>query len=252
MPGLSAAVGSLLIANVIFFVLGLVPGFRGQMVERFAFWFPRNGNFEWWQLVTYMFMHGGVAHIFFNMYGLATFGTLLERAWGTRRFLVFYFVCGIGAGLVHTGISWADYQGIHQRLTEAGLAPPAIEYMLKTGTYEGPPGNNALAERMIDLYQIYASPMLGASGAIYGILVAFGLLYPNAKLALLFVPVPIAAKYFIPVLIALDLFSGVTGFSLFGGGIAHFAHVGGAFIGFLLMWYWRRQARRAAALGGFR
>jgi membrane associated rhomboid family serine protease len=185
------------------------------------------------------------------MYGLAMFGTLLEGAWGTRRFLVFYFLCGIGAGLVHTGVNWAEYQGIHRQLTDAGLTPPAIEYMLKTGTYEGPPGT--LATRVEDLYKIYASPMLGASGAIYGILVAFGLLYPNAKLALLFIPVPVAAKYFIPVLIALDLFSGVTGFSLFGGGIAHFAHVGGALIGFLLMLYWRMQARRrVAAFEGFR
>jgi membrane associated rhomboid family serine protease len=96
---------------------------------------------------------------------------------------------------------------------------------------------------MVDLYRIYAAPMLGASGAIYGILVAFGLMYPDAKLALLFLPVPIAAKYFIPIILALDLFSGVTGFSLFGGGIAHFAHIGGALIGFLLMWYWRSRER---------
>jgi len=252
MPSLSAAVRSLLIANVIFFVLGLVPDLRVRMVERFAFWFPRNDNFAWWQLVTYMFMHGGLAHIFFNMFGLVSFGTLLEHQWGTRKFLLFYFLCGIGAGLVHIGINWAEYQGIHNQLTAAGLGAPTIEYMLKSGTYEGPAGDRSLAAQVVDLYRIYASPMLGASGAIYGILVAFGLLYPNAKLALLFVPVPIAAKYFIPVIIALDLFSGVTGFSLFGGGIAHFAHVGGALIGFLLMWYWRMQARRAAVMGGFR
>jgi membrane associated rhomboid family serine protease len=94
---------------------------------------------------------------------------------------------------------------------------------------------------VVELYRITIGHMVGASGAIYGILVAFGLLYPNAKLALLFLPVPIAAKYFIPVLLALDLLSGVTGFSLFGGGVAHFAHIGGAAIGFLLMWYWRRR-----------
>ena len=94
-----------------------------------------------------------------------------------------------------------------------------------------------------ELYGIYATPMLGASGAIYGLLVAFGFLHPNAKLAIMFVPVPVAAKFVIPVLLLLDLFSGVTGFSLFGAGIAHFAHLGGALIGFLLMLLWRNRSR---------
>jgi membrane associated rhomboid family serine protease len=123
--------------------------------------------------------------------------------------------------------------------------------MLDTGRYSGP-SDREINKAAVDLYQIYSGPMLGASGAIYGILVAFGLLYPNAKLAILLIPVPVAAKYVIPTLLALDLFSGVTGFSLFGGGIAHFAHLGGALIGFLLMWHWRNQARRAAELGGLR
>ena len=96
----------------------------------------------------------------------------------------------------------------------------------------------------MEFYQIYNTPAVGASGAIYGVLVAFGMTFPNAKLALIFLPVPISAKYFIPVLIALDLFSGVTGFSIFGGGIAHFAHVGGAIIGFIIMWYWKKNQFR--------
>ena len=213
------------------------------MVGWFAFWFPRNEHFAWWQIVTYMFMHGGLGHIFFNMFALVSFGVLLEQQWGARRFLVFYFLCGIGAGLIHTGISWGEFQAIHHRLTEAGVTAPAIESILNTGHYSGDRSDPAINAAVVDLYRIYAAPMLGASGAIYGILVAFGLLYPNAKLALLFLPVPIAAKYFVPIILALDLFSGVTGFSLFGGGIAHFAHIGGALIGFLLMWYWRSRAR---------
>jgi membrane associated rhomboid family serine protease len=99
-------------------------------------------------------------------------------------------------------------------------------------------------EKLQDFWRLFNMPVVGASGAIYGVLVAFGMLFPNAKLFLIFLPVPIAAKYFIPVLIALDLFSGVTGFSIFGGGIAHFGHVGGAIIGFLLMWYWRGRTPR--------
>jgi membrane associated rhomboid family serine protease len=246
MPGLSAAVLVLVILNAAAFAVRLfVPELGERMVDWLALWFPRNEHFGWWQLVTYMFMHGSVAHIFFNMFGLLSFGALLERQWGTRRFLLFYFLCGIGAGIVHMGVSWIEFQAIHHRLTENGVAASAIENALETGRWSrsGDPQSN---QAIVDLYRINASPMVGASGAIYGILVAFGLLYPNAKLALLFLPVPIAAKYFIPVLLALDLFSGVTGFSLFGGGIAHFAHLGGALIGFLLMWYWRKRSRAAA------
>lgn len=243
------AVRGLLIANAVIFTIGLlVPELGSRMVKWFAFWFPRNEHFAVWQVVTYMFMHGSIAHIFFNMFALLSFGDPLERQWGAGRFLIFYFLCGIGAGLIHTGVSWFEYAAIHNRLIDAGMTAPAIDAMMSTAMYEGPqdPKINAA---VVDLYRIYSGPMIGASGAIYGILVAFGLLYPNAKLALLFLPVPIAAKYFIPVIIAMDLLSGVTGFSLFGGGIAHFAHVGGAIIGFLLMWHWRSQARRAAPSG---
>ena len=244
MPGLSPAVRTLLIANVIFFALAnFSPALGSRMLGWFAFWFPRNEHFALWQVITYMFMHGGIAHILFNMFGLASFGVPLERQWGMRRFLIFYFLCGIGAGIVHMGVSWFEYQSVYHRLTEAGVTAPAIESLLSTGSYYGPAGDSAIKESMRDLYRIHAGPMVGASGAIYGILVAFGLLYPNAQLALLFLPVPIAAKYFIPTLLLLDLFSGVTGFSLFGGGIAHFAHLGGALIGFLLMWHWRNRRR---------
>ena len=253
MRGLSVAVGALLIVNVIAFLIALlVPGAQPRMVEWFAFWFPRHENFGWWQTVTYMFMHGGLGHIFFNMFGLMSFGVVLERIWGTRRFLVFYFLCGIGAGLIHTGVNWFEYQSALKHLDAGGLSPSEVENMLESGRYVGPRGDGGTRTAVVELYKIYASPMLGASGAIYGILVAFGLLYPNAKLAILLIPVPIAAKYVIPTLLALDLFSGVTGFSLFGGAIAHFAHIGGALIGALLMWHWRNQARRATQFGGLR
>src|SRR5688572_25458572 len=252
MPGLSPAVRGLVIVNAIVFALGLfLPGWSGRMVEWLAFWFPRNEHFAVWQVVTYMFMHAGIGHIFFNMFGLVSFGLLLEQQWGTRRFLVFYFMCGIGAGLIHTGISYIEFHAIQNRLNDAGVPTSAIQTMLETAQYSGP-RDAEINKAAVDLYRIYSGPMLGASGAIYGILVAFGLLYPNARLAILLIPVPVAAKYVIPILLALDLFSGVTGFSLFGGGIAHFAHLGGALIGFLLMLHWRNQARRAAELGGLR
>ena len=241
MNRISPAVAGLLIANAAVFAAGmLVPAWHNPLVEAGAFWFPTHEHFGWWQAVTYMFLHGSLSHIVFNMFALVSFGTILEREWGAARFLIFYFLCGVGAGLIQMGINWYEFGGLHHRLVAAGMTPSAIDALMKTGSGLMP-SDPAIKATLLDLYRIYAAPMLGASGAIYGLLVAFGCLHPNAKLALMFVPVPVAAKFVIPILLGLDLFSGVTGFSLFGGGIAHFAHLGGAAIGFLLMLLWRNR-----------
>jgi len=241
-------VAGLLIVNIVVFAAGfLLPDGSKPLVTAGALWYPANDHFGLWQLVSHMFLHANLNHIFFNMFALVSFGSILEREWGAARFLIFYFLCGVGAGLVQTGINWQEFHGLHDRLVAAGLTPSAIHSLLANGSGELP-RDPAVRAVLIDLYGIYASPMLGASGAIYGLLVAFGFLHPNAKLGLMFVPVPIAAKFFIPGLLLLDLFSGVTGFSIFGASIAHFAHLGGAAIGFLLMLLWRNRARRAAGL----
>jgi membrane associated rhomboid family serine protease len=233
----------LLIANVVVFAAGyLLPNGREQLREAGAFWFPANSHFALWQVVSYMFLHADIGHIFFNMFALVSFGTILEREWGTGRFLLFYFLCGVGAGLVQLGINWYQFNDLHERLVAAGMTPAGITEMLATARREVLP-DPAMEAVQFKLYGIFAAPMLGASGAIYGVLVAFGILHPNVKLALMFVPVPIAAKFFIPILLLIDLFSGVTGFSLFGAGVAHFAHLGGAAIGFLLMLLWRNRGR---------
>ena len=121
-----------------------------------------------------------------------------------------------------------------------GISPGDIQTLLKNSEL-APALSNFSAEKLQHFRELFLVPAVGASGAIYGVLVAFGISFPEAKLALIFLPVPIAAKYFIPILILIDLFSGITGVSIFGGGVAHFAHVGGAVIGFLLMWYWRKR-----------
>jgi membrane associated rhomboid family serine protease len=249
MNGVSRTVLGLLIVNIAVFAAGaLVPGWREQIVTAGAFWFPAHGHFGPWQVVTYMFLHGSLGHLFFNMFALFSFGTILEREWGAARFLVFYFLCGVGAGLIQVGVNWHAFRGLHEQLVAAGMTPGDISSLLATGRGQVPddPAVEALVHK---LYRIHAAPMLGASGAIYGLLVAFGFLHPNAKLALMFVPVPIAAKFLIPVLLGLDLFSGVTGFSIFGAGVAHFAHVGGAVIGFLLMLLWRNRRRTPDGTG---
>jgi membrane associated rhomboid family serine protease len=246
MRTISRAVLGLLLVNIAAFAAGmLLPDGSERIVAAGALWFPANDHFRFWQVVTHMFLHANFSHIFFNMYALVSFGSILEREWGAGRFLVFYFLCGIGAGLVQLGVNWYEYAGLHSHLIAAGLTPDAIRTMLLTDPAQVP-ANPALQKMAVDLYTIYIAPMLGASGAIYGLLVAFGFLHPNAKLSLMFIPVPVAAKFFIPGLLLLDLFSGVTGFSLFGAGVAHFAHVGGGVIGFLLMLLWRHRRSAAA------
>ena len=146
----------------------------------------------------------------------------------------------IGAALIYTVVNTYEFNSIYSLLTEAGLRDFDIKLMTDRQAY---PSDILSEAQAIELMHTYNIPMVGASGAIYGILVAFAFNFPNQKLLLIFIPYPIAAKFFVPALIALDLFSGITGFSLFGGGVAHFAHVGGAIIGFLMMLYWGRKLR---------
>jgi membrane associated rhomboid family serine protease len=139
-------------------------------------------------------------------------------------------------------VNYFAYQSGFNSLLEAGMTPEAIQTMLNTGKYDTSILNNVSKDTLQTMFEAFNTPAVGASGAIYGVLVAFAMLFPNVSLFLLFVPVPIKAKYFIPVLIGIDLFSGFTGYSLFGGGIAHFAHVGGALFGFIMMWYWKKNS----------
>jgi len=236
------AIKVLIVVNVIFYVITfLVPDMETGMFQVLALYFPKNEHFQYWQLVTNMFMHGGFTHLLFNMYALWAFGTPLEQMWGGNRFLFFYFLSGIGAGVIYTLVNYFQFNTIYNELIGLGVSPADIQTFLETCSYNFANLSNVSEIRLTDFYHLFNTPAVGASGAIYGVLVAFGISFPNAKLALIFLPVPIAAKYFIPILIGLDLFSGITGVSIFGGGIAHFAHIGGAIIGFLLMWYWRKR-----------
>ena len=239
MGRITEGIKHLLIVNVLFFLASNLYG--DQFYEWFSLWFPKNPHFEWWQVISHMFMHGGLMHIFFNMYALWAFGSPLERMWGTRKFLFFYFSAGLGAALIHSGVNYYHvHQGV-EALVAAGRPESEIYQLLAQGKYDQNWAQIASPQLVNHMLESYFTPAVGASGAIYGILVAFGMSFPNSELFLIFLPVPIKAKYFIPALIALDLFSGVTGYSIFGGGIAHFAHVGGALFGFLMMWYWRRN-----------
>lgn len=239
MGRLTETIKHLLIINVLFFIATNLYG--DQMYEWFSLFFPKNEHFQFWQIITHMFMHGGFMHILFNMYALWAFGTPLERMWGRNKFLFFYLSAGLGAALIHIGVNYYYYNEGMSALINAGLSESSILDIINNGQYNTDWYSIAGKSTIDNFLSAFNTPVVGASGAIYGILVAFGMSFPNSELFLIFLPVPIKAKFFIPVLIALDLFSGVTGYSLFGQGIAHFAHVGGALFGFLMMWYWKKN-----------
>ena len=235
MPKITPAVLVLVVINVALFLLNSMTTF--EMNNILGLHHPDNEAYGIWQYLTSMFMHGSVMHILFNMLGLWMFGTALEAVWGSKKFLFFYFVAGLGAGIIYTLVNNYQFDAAANALMAAGMQEYEIQELLESGRYRM---YNGITEAMIsDAYQTFNTVMVGASGALYGVLVAFAMRYPNSKLALLFLPFPIAAKYFVPILLLIDLLSGVTGFSVFGGGIAHFAHLGGAFIGLIMMLYWR-------------
>ena len=184
------------------------------MYGKFALFYPTSPFFHWWQPVTHMFMHGGFWHLLFNMYTLYLFGSVLERVWGTKKFLVFYFVTGIGAAAIHTGVEWLQMQSWLGQAAQGSIAAQTAIHALKI------------------------TPTVGASGAIYGVLMGYAMLYPDSLLTLIFPPVTLKAKWFVLIFAAVDFLTGVTGT---GGGIAHFAHLGGLVFGFLLIWYWKKR-----------
>ncbi len=237
---LTDVVKHLLIINVLFFVATQIYG--DQMYEWFAMWFPKNTNFGIWQIVTHMFMHGGMGHIFFNMFGLWMFGVPVERHLGKNKFLFLYFSAGLGAVLFQVGYYYFNYIPVFTELVNSGLSSTQIVDMLTTNQTNVELAGNQLTN-LRELYPIYNASMVGASGCIMGILAAFGMMNPNAELMLIFLPIPIKAKYFIPGIILLDVISAVSGQSFFSpSNTAYMAHVGGAIIGAIMMWYWKKNS----------
>ncbi len=235
---LTGAIKHLIIINAIMFFTPLF--LKMDLTNIFALHLPENNHFGIWQYLTHIFMHGSATHILFNMYGLWAFGSPLEQMWGKNKFLFFYFSAGIGAGLIYTFVNYYQFNGIYEIFVNAGLDQNEIISILESGRTTDTRLTGAITqEQFSEIVNLYHTPAVGASGAIYGVLVAFGIAFPNAKLAMIFFPVPVAAKFFIPGMILLDLFFGVTKYSV--GNIAHFAHIGGALIGFIIAWYWKRN-----------
>jgi len=234
--GLTPVVKNLLIINILLFVITYVYDyfFHVDLVHLLGLHYWKSPAFRPYQVITYMFMHGGLMHIAFNMFALFSFGNILEKVWGGKRFLIFYMITGIGAAAAQLLVAHFRLQSLYEQITPDNLAMVFSE------------GNNVLmggqnyADPAMGLFnELLNVPTVGASGAIFGILVAFGMLFPNTELILLFFPVPVKAKYAVIGYGVLELFLGAANFS--GDDVAHFAHLGGALFGFILVKYWQRN-----------
>lgn len=219
---ITPVVKNIIIINGLFFLATMAFNSLDIQLDRLlSMWYFDSSQFGEWQIVTHMFMHGGITHIFFNMLTLYFFGTQLERIWGTQRFLFFYLSCGLCAALVHMGVN------AYQVYSVAGSIIASPE-MVNIASYPS------------TLYSAYKIPVLGASGAVYGVFAAFAYLFPNTRIMLLIPPIPLKAKWLVLGLVIFDLYSGVNGLKT---GIAHFAHLGGALFGFIMVYYWNKKGQ---------
>lgn len=237
MQNLTDTVKHLLIINVIFFVATLTLG--DAVFDLFALHYPSNPKFQFWQPLTHMFMHGDLGHIFFNMFALYMFGIPIEQMWGRNKFIFFYLSTGFGAAALQLGLYYYQISEITELLISGGQTGNQITTFFETRDISYSLIEQIGREKLLSVLSAFNSVMVGASGALYGILVAFAFLFPNARLMLLFPPIPIKAKVLVPFLILGDLFFGFTSYSI--GPIAHFAHLGGAITGLMMMWYWKKN-----------
>ncbi len=229
---------NLLIINGIFFLATFVLGNTDNinLVKLLGLHLPGSPDFYPHQIVTHMFMHGGIGHIFFNMFALWMFGYTLENVWGSKRFLIYYMVTGLGAALLHLGVNYWQVYELGAQLQAAGFTSADLTKLINTGSWDS--SYNVSRDIIESYYQHYHTPTVGASGAVFGILLAFGMMFPNQYVYLYFA-IPIKVKYFVIGYGALELYNGVVGTN---DGIAHFAHLGGMLFGYLLIRYWRRNS----------
>lgn len=254
---------NLLIVNVLFFLAQKTIGLQGlfDMEDFLALHHVRSPLFKPWQLVTHMFLHGNLMHLFGNMFALWMFGSVLENLWGPKRFLTFYFICGIGAALLHLAFLWYDYNSLLQDFMQLKQMPtPTLlaAFYQKWGLFQDATATNLVNDYLRDpsntlfqdkavsyisdlTYRAISTPTLGASGAVFGVLAAFVYLFPNTYIYLYFF-VPVKAKWIGLVYFGIEVYYAWQNSE--GDNVARWAHIGGAVVGFILVLTWNRKNRK--------
>ena len=229
---MTPVVKNIILINVVVFVAYYIGAraFNIDLRGILGIYFPKSDSFTPVQIISHMFMHADFMHIFFNMYALFIFGQALENVWGPKRFLTYYLVTGLGALLLHESVLAIQYNSLTRM-----LSPEAVQTIINEGSSGDYP--NMI---MQSLQALLNTPTMGASGAVFGVLLAFGILFPNTQLMIIFPPIPIRAKYFVLIYGVLEL---VLAFTQPGSNIAHFAHLGGMLFGYLLIRYWRKTTK---------
>ena len=232
--GLPPVVKNIIMLNVLMLLAyyAVSSVFGVDLNSMLGLYFPKSEQFKPIQILTHMFMHANFWHIFFNMYALYIFGGVLENVWGPKRFLIYYIICGLGAALTHESVIFLQYNHLVQ-----SMSPDNLQAVLSEGTAYFHQGKVFSDPDMQNLQILLNTPTVGASGAIFGVLLAFGVLFPNTQLMLLFPPIPIKAKYLVAGYGAIELYLAVT---QPGSNIAHAAHLGGMLFGYILIRYWRK------------
>jgi membrane associated rhomboid family serine protease len=230
-------VKNLIIINVLMLLARFTTEqvFQLPLNYELGLYYPGSEMFEPYQIVTHMFMHGGLAHLFFNMFALWMFGRVLENVWGGKRFFIYFFITGFGAAFLHMLVNHIQIQSLMSQMPQEKIDMVLAEghnIIMQQKNYTDP-----LMGRLNAMLNI---PTVGASGAVFGILLAFGMLFPNTQLMLIFPPIPIKAKYFVIGYGVLELYLGV---SQPGSNVAHFAHLGGMVFGFILLKIWNMNKR---------
>lgn len=227
LQNLPKATKILLIINVIMFALA---SFRPELDQLLALHYFESPLFQPHQALTHIFMHAGLSHLLFNMYALVMFGSTIERQLGVKKFTILYFFSAVGAFALHLGIVWFQLSDLPLDL---------LEKLQTEGAEAIANGQNYVDDFLGSMNAKFNGAMVGASGAIMGLLASFAILFPNAKLQVIFIPVGLKAKYFMPIIMLVELFLGVGNFEW--DNVAHFAHLGGAIFGGLLMYSWKKK-----------
>ena len=255
---LTPAAKNILIINGIIYILSDFIGLKSYIIENFGMRYFHSENFQPYQILTYMWVHGGFGHLFSNMFSVLVFAPILERVWGSKKFLIYYLITGIGAGILYSGINYYENYSFEIKVKsyEQNPSPESFRKLVLNNSseyynqlydfidsYEQNPSNsndNLSIAYANDLLKVKSDvPMVGASGAVFGILLAFAMLFPNMELMLLFFPVPVKAKYLVLVYGIYELWSEIN--RMPGDNVAHFAHLGGMLIGYLILKYWKRK-----------